>query len=104
MALTAALFGGWNALAIALFVLLAMLLNSWLPIYLERIDEASDREIGATLLSVDSQANSVFVMLVAPVLGWAVDAWGLSPVGGVGVVTAAIVLVMMARSSSGETE
>ena len=75
LALTAAFLGGWSALAIAVFVLLAMLQNLWLPIYLERIDDASEQEMGATLLSVDSQSKSVFVMLVAPVLGWAVDRW-----------------------------
>ncbi|MCP3963197.1 MAG: MFS transporter, partial [bacterium] len=93
LALTAALFAGWNAAAIALFVLLALLLNVWLPIYLERIDDASDREIGATLLSVDAQSVSVYVMLIAPALGWAVDAVGLWPVGVVGALAAAIVLV-----------
>ncbi len=92
LALAATLTAGWSAPAITLFVLCAVLLNVWLPIFLERLDEVTEREVGATLLSVDSQARSVYVMLLAPVLGWAVDAWGLWPVGAVGALAAGVVL------------
>lgn len=92
LALIPALAGGWNAAAIGLFVLFAVLLNLWLPIFLERLDAVTEREVGATLLSVDSQARSIYVMLLAPVLGWAVDAWGLWPVGVVGATAAGVVL------------
>ncbi len=92
LALAYAFVAGAHALAIGLFVLLAVLQNLWLPIYLERIDEASESDLGATVLSVDSQSRSVYVMLLAPVLGWAVDHFGLWPVGAAGAVAAGLVL------------
>jgi MFS family permease len=101
VALIAALAAGVNALAIGLFVLLAVLQNLWLPIYLERIDDASDSDLGATVLSVDAQSKSVYVMLLAPLLGWAVDRAGLWPVGTAGLVAAGVVLSFRARSESG---
>ncbi len=92
LTLAAAFVAGFHALAVALFVLLAVLQNLWLPIYLERIDGASESDLGATVLSVDSQAKSVYVMLLAPVLGWAVDHFGLWPVGAVGALVAGLAL------------
>ncbi len=97
LALTAAFAGGGHVLAIGLFVLLAVLQNLWLPIYLDRIDEASDSDLGATVLSVDSQSRSVYVMLLAPVLGWAVDRLGLWPVGAAGALAAGVALSFQRR-------
>ena len=90
--LIAAFVAGWHGVAIGLFVLLAVLQNLWLPIYLERIDGASESDLGATVLSVDSQSRSVYVMALAPALGWAVDHFGLWPVGAVGALAAGVAL------------
>ncbi len=98
LTLIAALAAGWNAAAIAVFVLLAVLQNLWLPIYLGRIDDASDADLGATVLSVDAQSKSIYVILLAPVLGWAVDRAGLWPVGVAGLVAAGVVLSLGARA------
>lgn len=98
-ALAGALITPWAALAIAPFVLLAVLQNLWMPIYLERIDAAAERRAGATVLSVDAQARSLYVMLLAPAVGWAVDHAaasagppGLWPVAVVGLVASAVAL------------
>ena len=93
-ALALALTSSWPGLAIGLFVMVAILQNLWLPIYLERIDDASDREAGATVLSVDAQSRSLYVMLIAPGVGWLVDSWGLGPVAGVGILAASMALVL----------
>lgn len=100
LALVAAFAGAWSALAIAVFVLLAMLQNLWLPIYLERIDEVSESELGATVLSVDAQSVSVYVMVLAPAVGWAVDRAGLWPVGAAGALAAGVVLSLLKRRAS----
>ena len=102
--LIAALAAGLHALAIALFVLLAVLQNLWLPIYLGRIDDASERDLGATVLSVDAQSKSVYVMLLAPILGWAVDHVGLWPVGTAGLAAAGVVLGLRSVPRSGPSD
>ncbi len=97
LALFAAFAAGWNSLAMVAFVLLAVLQNLWLPIYLERIDGASQGDLGATVLSVDSQSRSVYVLFLAPILGWAVDNFGLWPVGAAGALAALAVLMSLHR-------
>jgi hypothetical protein len=62
-----------KALLIAAFVLLAVIQNVWRPILLARIDTTSDPSMGATILSVESQAKSLFVMGLAPLLGYVID-------------------------------
>ncbi len=94
-ALVAAFALGWTAVVIGVFVLLAVLQNLWLPIYLERLDQASEGAMGATVLSVDAQSRSVYIMLLAPVLGWAVDQWGLGAVGVVGLMASLSVLLQV---------
>ncbi len=91
-----------SGLVIAVFVALAMLQNLWKPQYLARVDEASDAALGATVLSLDNQAKSVLVMVLAPLLGAAVDRWGLAPLGVLGAAAAAFVLiaVLPQRTSS----
>ncbi len=92
LGLVPALWASWSAAVIAGFVLLAMLQNMLRPILLERIDDASDAALGATLLSIDAQIKSLLVMVAAPALGLAVDRWGLWPVGVAGLLTASLVL------------
>ena len=62
-----------TSLLIAAFIVLALIQNVWRPIVLALIDTTSDAEKGATILSVESQAKSLFVMLAAPLLGHTVD-------------------------------
>jgi hypothetical protein len=62
-----------DAVTIALFVLLAVAQNIWRPVLISRFDSHSEPEVAATLLSLESQANSVSTMLLAPLLGFLVD-------------------------------
>lgn len=75
--LVPSLAGVWEAVAIGGFIALALLQNVWKPLFMARVDEASEPQLGATLFSIDSQTKSLFLVLAAPLLGWAVDQWGL---------------------------
>ncbi len=83
----------WHALAIVMFLLLEMLQNLWRPVQITRFDTYSDPSKGATILSIDSQAKSVFTMLVAPLLGYIVDHAGFWPIGLLGTAIAASALL-----------
>lgn len=60
--------------AAAGFVVLAMLQNLWRPLLVSRIDEQAEAESGATVMSVEAQAQSLATMVFAPLVGWLVDA------------------------------
>ncbi|MBW1805295.1 MAG: MFS transporter [Deltaproteobacteria bacterium] len=80
------------------FVILYAIQNVWRPILISRFDSHSDESKGATVLSIESQAKSLSTMIIAPVLGLAIDLArnyhvGLSefwPMGVLGVVIALI--------------
>ena len=55
------------------FILIAMLQNLFRPILVSRIDAVSDSRDGATVLSLESQSSSVVAMVLAPLLGLAID-------------------------------
>lgn len=55
------------------FVLLYILQNLWRPVLISRFDVHSNAAQGATVLSIESQAKSVATMILAPLLGAAVD-------------------------------
>lgn len=71
--LTGALFLEWHAVAIALFVGLAVGQNLWRPIQISRFDRVADPELGATMLSIEAQLRSTTVAIGAPVLGAVLD-------------------------------
>lgn len=109
LALFAALLLGlalerWG-LAVGAFVALQVLQNLWRPALVGRLDAYVPPEQGATVLSVESQAKSAASVVLAPALGWAVDAarahgdGGLWPVAalGVGVAGAFTVASVMRR-------
>ncbi len=98
------LLAGWHLVAVAGFVGLAVLQNLWRPILVARYDAQSEPEQAATLLSADAQAKSLAAMVLAPLLGAAVDhlvaagaAATLWPIAVPGVVAA--VLALRLRSS-----
>ena len=96
LAAGALLPAGGATVAIIAFVALAVGQNFWRPIQVSRFAEWADPSETATLLSIESQAKSLTVVVVAPLLGIAVDAMpaGLTflPVGLVGLLAAAAVL------------
>jgi len=83
----AALWLGWSGIAVAAFAVVVILLNTWRPILMSRIDEVTNAEMGATILSIDSQAGSFYLMIFAPLLGLAADTYGLWPVALFGGIT-----------------
>lgn len=83
------------SVAVGVFVVLALLQNLWKPLFIARVDDTSQADMGATLFSIDSQTKSLFLIWAAPLLGWLVDALGLVAVGGFGTLTAGLVLAVM---------
>jgi len=61
------------------------------------VDNETDAKMGATMLSIESQAKSLGAMVLAPLLGLAVDRLGASPeepaLWVVGLVGVAVTLV-----------
>lgn len=94
---------GLSALPIVGFVVLAVLLNIWKPIFLSRFYDKADSKSAATTLSIASQSRTAAVVCLAPLLGVVVDkinaAGGgtlhaLWPVAFFGIVAAAIGLLI----------
>ncbi|NOY91432.1 MAG: MFS transporter [Deltaproteobacteria bacterium] len=61
------------SVAIAGFIALYVVQNLWRPVLLSRLDRVSDGAEGATILSIESQARSLFTLALAPLLGALVD-------------------------------
>ncbi|MFC1867846.1 MFS transporter [Thermodesulfobacteriota bacterium] len=55
------------------FILLHIIQNLWRPVLISRFDAHSDEARGATILSIESQAKSLSTMIIAPILGSAID-------------------------------
>jgi MFS family permease len=92
--LLASLIIGWQASAIAAFVLLMAVQNLWRPALVSRINTYSTPEMGATVLSIEAQAKSLGTMMIAPLVGWAVDTTGsFWPVAAAGLTAATLVLL-----------
>ncbi len=60
-------------LAVVGFVTLGILQNLFRPAHISRFDRCSSPEMGATILSIESQAKSLAAALLAPLVGWIVD-------------------------------
>jgi len=101
-ALAAGVLAGWAPVAIVAFVALAVIQNFWRPILVSRFAEQAEPRRMATVLSMESQAKSLFAAAAAPLLGLAVDLMGgqfrFLPVALLGAVIAA---VMLATSRAG---
>ena len=82
--------------AIAAFVALSVLQNFWRPILISRVAEHAEPSETATILSIESQAKSLFAAAIAPLLGLAVDVmpqhFRFLPVAVLGLVVSAILL------------
>ena len=86
------------AFVIVAFILLTALQDLWRPVLVSRINASSSPEMGATILSIESQAKSGATILLAPLLGFVVDRidafW---PVGIVGAVIATVFILSSHR-------
>lgn len=100
-AMAAGLAAGWPAVAAAGFVALAVLQDTWRPLMITRIDDHAPPERQATILSIESQAQSLFSAAAAPVLGVAVDALSgdarFLPVAGLGILASGAILLVRRR-------
>ena len=109
-----ALTGWFDAYAglIVGFVLLHVVHNLWRPILISRFDRHGPETHGASLLSIENQGRRASTMIIAPVLGLAIDAvahragdfggvgggiyW---PIGALGLVISVVMLVTANRSA-----
>lgn len=60
-------------LVIALFFLLYLMQSAWRPLIISRFDAYSPESHGTSVLSVESQSQTLAKMLLAPALGFVVD-------------------------------
>jgi hypothetical protein len=81
LVLLPAMFYESHWIMITCFVLLYVIQNFWRPVLISRFYAHSDETKGATVLSIESQAKSLSTMILAPVLGLAID---LARVHGIG--------------------
>ncbi len=70
-------YKGIYLIAIIGFVFLFNLQNIWKPILLAQFDDCAKGEEQATIFSVESQAVSIGVAVIAPLVGWSADNFGL---------------------------
>lgn len=67
------MYYGVHWIMIAGFVVLYVIQNLWRPVLISRFDAHSEEAKGATVLSIESQAKSLSTMIIAPLLGSAID-------------------------------
>ena len=97
LAMLPAMVLGASGVMIAGFVLLHVVQNLWRPVLISRFDAHSSATDGATILSIENQAKSLSTMILAPLVGLAVDLCGRHgigvtpfwPIAALGVVVAA---------------
>ncbi len=94
----------WGLIA---FIVLHIIQNLWRPMLISRFDACSRPETGATILSIESQAKSLFTIVAAPLLGFVIDYFNQGslhknywPVGALGLLIVIVMIVAMSKSSS----
>jgi len=106
VALIPLLFFGYYYIAVIGFIALALLQNFWRPVLISRFDAFASETQGATVLSIESQAKSVSTMVVAPILGVAVDFVQSQSLGGefwpVATIAAIVALVILLTPLKGK--
>ena len=96
-----AIWQNLNLIIIAAFILIAILQNFWRPILVSRCADLTEPSQTATILSIESQAKSVFTAIMAPILGWSIDYIGsidcelkFMPIAILGVIIPACMLML----------
>lgn len=86
--------------AVAGFIVLALIQNLWGPMIVSRFDAFATESRGATVLSIRSQAKAVSTMIIAPIFGVAVDFIRGNAIGGdfwpVAAIAALVTLAILA--------
>lgn len=99
LALIPLFFFEYYYLAVIGFIGLSIIQSFWRPILISRFDDFATESQGATVLSIESQAKSVSTMIIAPILGIAVDTVRGQGPGGefwpVAVIAAVIALAVL---------
>ena len=67
----------WMGIAIIFFVLIYIIENVRKPVGISYISETANTDILATLLSAESQAHTLIAVILAPLIGWFSDLWGI---------------------------
>jgi len=97
VAMTPLLFFEYYYVAVVGFMLLYVVQNIWRPMLIGRFETFATETHGATVLSIESQAKSLSTMIVAPLLGLAVDSvTGSGPGGSFWPVTAVAAIIALA--------
>lgn len=87
----------WPALypvGVAIFIAVHLVQNLFRPIQLSRYDAYAGNRKGATILSVEAQGKSLATFLLAPLVGYLVDQYGLGVVGLVATTVALVRLLL----------
>ena len=79
----------WYAFAVAGFVIILMVENLRKPIGVTVISDLSSNKAMATVLSLSSQAKSVFAAIIAPVIGLIAEQYG----PGIGIAVVSLLLI-----------
>jgi len=77
--------------AILCFTGMAIAQNMWRPILVSRFDDHAPAEESATILSIESQSKSLATILLAPLLGYAVDQFSFLPLGICGIAVSSLI-------------
>ncbi len=97
-----AIMMGMAGLVVIAFIALGMVQNTFRPAQITRFNKESSPEMGATILSIESQSKSLAAAVMAPLLGWTVDQGvsgaemdveGFWPVAALGILVSSVVLV-----------
>jgi hypothetical protein len=72
---------GIHGIMISGFIVLYVLQNLWRPVLISRFDAHSDEAKGSTILSIESQAKTLSTMILAPLLGLAIDTARVHSIG-----------------------
>ena len=110
IALIPLLFFEYYYVAVIGFIALSLIQNFWRPVLVSRFDAYATESKGASVLSIESQAKSVSTMIIAPILGAAVDFTRGQSLGGefwpvatiAAVVTVIILLTPLKERGNGE--
>ncbi|MCC9601297.1 MFS transporter [Stieleria sp. JC731] len=91
----------WQLVSVLAFIALAILQNIWRPVLVSRIADQVDQSNMATVLSVESQAKSLGIALLAPVIGYFIDRapedYQFSVIAIVGIVVSAIAIACTSK-------
>lgn len=87
------------AISIAAYILYYIIQNLWRPILVSMYDNHADNTEQATILSIDSQAKTAGITLMAPAAGFIADKWGIE---GALMVSAVLMLMLGIFSIAGD--